>query len=122
MACGALPWQWAGCAGDVAKSVAGDAFEAIAKSFGHAAQDATAWLWKQLNTATAVHLGGPGFPTLLSVVATIAVTVGVGLFVLQVIQSVLRREAGGLARAVKGLFVAFIAGAAAAAVVNLLLA
>jgi type IV secretion system protein TrbL len=122
MACSALPWQWGECAADVAKSVAGDAFEAIARSFGRAARDATAWLWKQMNAATAVHLGGDGFSTLLAIVATIAVTVGVGLFVLQIIQSVLRREPGGLARAVKGLFIAFIAGAAAAGVVNLLLA
>lgn len=121
MACSALPWQWGGCATDVAKSVAGDAFQAVARSFGHAAGDATTWLWKQLNAATAVHLGGHGFSALLAIVATIAVTVGVGLFVLQIIQSVLRREPGGLARAVKGLFIAFIAGAAAAGVVNLLL-
>src|SRR3984957_1434864 len=116
------PLSYGDCVGQAAKSVAGDAFEEIARSFGHAAGDATSWLWAQLNTATAVHLGGAGFSTLLGIVATIAVTVGVGLFVLQVIQSVLRREPGGLGRAVKGLFVAFIAGGAAAAVVNLLLA
>jgi len=122
MACGPLPWQLSGCVDQAAKSVAGDAFEAIATSFGHAAADATGWLWNQLGTASAVHLGGNGFSSLLSIVATIAVTVGLGLFVLQVIQSVLRREPGGLARAVKGLLIAFVAGGAAAGVVNVLLA
>ena len=55
------PFSYGDCAGQVAKSVAGDAFESIARSFGHAAQDATSWLWKQLGTATAVSLGGAGF-------------------------------------------------------------
>src|ERR1700730_10308031 len=116
------PLSYGDCAGQVAKSVAGDAFESIARSFGHAAQDATTWLWDQLGQATSVHLGGAGFATMLGIVAAIAGTVAVGLFVLQVIRAVLRRDPGGLARAVKGLFVAFLAGGAAVAVVNLLLA
>ena len=122
MACGVLPWQWAGCAASVAKSVAGDAFDAIARSFGQAAADAASWLWSQMGQATAVSLGGQGFSTVLGMVAAIAATVGVGLFALQVAQSALRRDPGGLARAVKGLFIAFLAGGAAAAVVNELLA
>jgi type IV secretion system protein TrbL len=122
LACGALPWQWASCAAGVAKSVAGDAFEAIAQSFGQAAADATTWLWGQMDQATAVSLGGAGFSTVLGMVAAIAGTVAVALFVLQVAQSVLRRDPGGLARAVKGLFIAFLAGGAAVVVVNALLA
>jgi len=43
------------------------------------------------------------------------------LFSIQIIQSVLRREPGGLARAGKGLLIAFLGGAVAIAVVNLLL-
>jgi hypothetical protein len=117
-----LPWQWGGCATQVAGSVAGDAFEAIARSFGQAAADATSWLWAQMGQATAVSLGGAGFSTVLGMVAAIAGTVAVGLFVLQVAQSALRRDSGGLGRAVKGLFVAFLAGGAAVAVVNSLLA
>lgn len=116
------PFSYGDCAGQVAKSVAGDAFESIARSFGHAAADATSWLWKQLGAATAVRLGGAGFATVLGIVAAIAAVVAVGLFALQLIQSTLRRDPGGLGRAVKGLFVAFIAGGAAVAVVNLLLA
>jgi len=57
----------------------------------------------------------------LDMVAAIAGTVAVGLFVIQIVQSVLRREPAGLGRAVKGLLVTFIAGGAAVAVVNLLL-
>jgi type IV secretion system protein TrbL len=116
------PLSYAECAGQVAKSVAGDAFDSIARSFGHVAADATSWLWQQLGAASAISLGGAGFATVLGIVAAVAAVVAVGLFALQVIQSALRRDPGGLGRAVKGLFVAFIAGGAAVAVVNLLLA
>jgi type IV secretion system protein TrbL len=115
------PLSYGACAGSIAKSVAGDAFDSIAKSFGHAAQSATGWLWAQINAATAVRLGGAGFSTVLDMVAAIAGTVAVGLFVIQIIQSLLRREPAGLGRAIRGLLVAFIAGGAAVAVVNLLL-
>jgi type IV secretion system protein TrbL len=121
MACGVLPTQWSDCASDVAKSVAGDAFHSIAESFGSAADHAVNWLWTQMNAATAVHLGGKGFDLELGIVAAITGVVAVGLFLIQIIQSVLRREPGGMGRAVKGLVVAFIGGGAAIAVVNLLL-
>ena len=121
MSCGILPTTWGSCVSSTIKSAAASAFAAIAKSFGTAAQNAAKWLWSQLNAATAVHLGGAGFSTLLGIVAAVAGTVAVGLFVLQVVQSTLRREPGGLARAVKGLFVAFLGGGLAVGVVNLLL-
>jgi type IV secretion system protein TrbL len=115
------PLSYGSCASDVAKSAAGDAFNAIAESFGQAADHAVSWLWGQLGSATTVHLGGAGFGLEVGITATIAGTVGVGLFVIQLIQSVLRRDAGGLGRAVRGLLVAFIGGGLAIAVVNLLL-
>jgi hypothetical protein len=115
------PATYGQCAGDVAKSAAGDAFNAIAQSFGDAADHAVSWLWGQMSAATAVHLGGTGFNLELGITAAIAGVVAVGLFAIQIIQSVLRREPGGLARALKGLVVAFIGGGVAIAVVNLLL-
>lgn len=116
------PASYTTCAGDVAKSVAGDAFASIAQSFGHAADHAVSWLWSQMDAATAVHLGGAGFTQDLGIVAAIAGVVAVGLFVIQLTQSVLRRDPGGLGRAVRGLLVAFIGGGVAIGVVNLLLA
>ncbi len=116
------PLTYGNCAGSIAKSVAADAFDSIAKSFGHAAQSSTQWLWTQINAATAVHLGGAGFSTVLGMVAAIAGTVAVALFIIQITQSLLRREPAGLGRALRGLVVAFIAGGAAVAIVNLLLA
>jgi hypothetical protein len=115
------PASYGSCAGDVAKSVAGDAFNSIAQSFGSAADHAVNWLWSQMSEATAVHLGGPGFTLELGITSAIAGTVAVGLLVIQVIGSVLRREPGGLARAAKGLVVSFVGGGAAIAVVDLAL-
>jgi len=115
------PASYGDCAGAVAKSVAGDAFNSIAQSFGLAADHAVNWLWSQLSVATAVHLGGAGFELELGITGAVAGTVAVGLLAVQVIQSVLRREPGGLARAAKGLVVAFIGGGAAIAVVDVLL-
>jgi type IV secretion system protein TrbL len=110
-----------GCLSSAAKSVAGDAFSAIAHDFGKAADSTINWLWGQLSDATAVHLGGAGFDLDLGIVAAITGVVAVGLFVIQLATSVLRRDPGGLGRAVRGLFVAFLAGGAAVGVTNLAL-
>ena len=96
-------------------------FSAIAHDFGAAADTVVNWLWRQIAAATAVSLGGPGFEAVLAITAGIAVTVGLGLFVIQVVTSVVRHQPGGLVRAGRGLLVAFVAGGAAIAVVNLLL-
>ena len=118
---GCSPADIPGCATSIAKSVAGDAFGAIATDFAKAADSVTNWMWGQMSSATAVHLGGQGFDLDLAIVGTIALTVAVGLFMVQIITSVLRRDGHGLARAGKGLVVAFLGGGAAIAVTNLLL-
>jgi type IV secretion system protein TrbL len=124
MACG--PTDPLGCvsdlAGGAAKKIAGDAFSAIARDFAQAADSAVNWLWGQMSAATSVTLGGTGWETDLTITTALAVSIGLGLFVIQVTASTLRREPGGLARACRGLVVAFIAGGAAIAVTNLLLA
>lgn len=109
------------CVSDVAKSAAGDAFSSIAHDFGNAADSTINWLWGQLSDATAVHLGGAGFDLDLAIVAAITGVVAVGLFVIQIATSVLRRDPSGLGRAIKGLFVAFLAGGAAVGITNLVL-
>jgi hypothetical protein len=108
--------------GGVGKTVADSAFSAIAHDFGQAADSVVNWLWRQISAATTVTLGGPGFAAEMAVTAAIAVTVGVGLFAMQVIVSVLRHQPGGLARAGRGLLVAFVAGGLAIAVVDVCLA
>jgi hypothetical protein len=115
-------WNPVGCAADVAKSAAGDAFSSIAHDFGQTADSAVNWLWAQTTDATAVKVGGTGFNLDIGIVATIAATVAVGLFVIQVATSTIRRDPSGLGRAAKGLVVAFIGAGVAIGTTNLLLA
>lgn len=110
-----------GCVSSAAKSVAGDAFAAIARDFAKAADSTVNWLWTQMSAATAVHLGGRGFDLDLGIMIGITGIVAVGLFVIQVMASVLRRDPSGLGRALRGLVIAFIAGGVAITVTNLLL-
>ena len=124
MACS--PIDPAGCladlAGGAAKSIADSAFGAIANDFGNAADSAVNWLWDQIGGATAISLTGSAMTRDLAIVTTLAVVVATGLFIIQIIASVLRQDGAGLARALKGLLVAFMGGVAAIAVTSLLLA
>ncbi len=104
------------------KSLAASAFDAMAKDFASAATTLLTWLWAEVGSSTAVRFGGSGFDRLVGVVMGIAVVVAMGLFIVQIIQSVLRRDSAGLTRAGKGLLVAFLGGAAAIAVTNIFLA
>lgn len=126
MACDAAnPLSYGSCissiVGSAAKSVAGDAFDAIAKDFAHAAGDIASWLWSTLSSATAISLGGPGFDHLIDVVAGIALLIAMALFLVQIITSTLRRDHRGLSQAASGLMVALLGTAAAIAVVDVLL-
>ena len=79
------------------------------------------WLWGQLDQATALRIGGAGWGTYLGITVTLAVAIGAGLFLIQVITSALRRDMGGMGRAFRGLLVAFVAGGAAVGVTEILL-
>lgn len=103
------------------KSLAGSAFQAIAKYFSDAATKVCVWLWQQIGSAAAIQLGGSGFDRLLGILMAIAMVVGMGLFLIQIIQSILRRDVAGLGRAAKGLLIAFLGGAVAITMTNLLL-
>jgi type IV secretion system protein TrbL len=109
-------------AGGAAGSIADSAFSDIAKDFADAAGSAVNWLWNQISGATAISLTGPAFAKDLAIVSALAVVVATGLFVIQVIASVLRREASGLARALKGLLIALVGSLAAIATTTVLLA
>ena len=107
--------------GDIATSAANDAFANIAGWFGKAASQATTWLWAEIGSATSVNIDSPHLSTDLLATSTIAVVLSLALFLVQVITSVLRREPGGLGRAVKGLVVALVASVFALAVTRILL-
>jgi type IV secretion system protein TrbL len=108
-------------AGGVGKQVAGDVFDEIAQSFATAAEDATKWLWDTMGQATAVSLSGAGWQRDIGITVSLALVIGVGLFVIQVIASALRQDFGGLGRAVRGMFIAWGAGAAAISITESLL-
>ena len=111
--------------GGAASSISGDFFGAIAKDFGQAADGATQWLWNQIGSATEVSLvGGPGQDTFyfyLGLVGAVALVVATGLFVVQIIASVLRADGQGLRKALTGLLVAFLGGSFAIGMTVLLL-
>ena len=109
-------------AGGAAGSIVDSAFSDIAKDFTDAADSAVNWLWNQISGATAISLTGPAFAKDLAIVSALAVVVATGLFVIQVIASVLRRDGAGLARALKGLLIALVGSVAAIATTTLLLA
>ena len=119
MSCPLNPFD---CPGEIGRKVAGDAFESIARKFGQLADSAINWLWQQISAASAVRLDGAGFATDLKILMAITAVVAVGLFALQITASALRRDVGGLGRALKGLVIAFIGGGAAIAATNALLA
>jgi type IV secretion system protein TrbL len=104
------------------KSIADDAFSKMAHSFASAAAGATNWLWQQIDQATTINLDSPGINKDLIATGAMAIVLCTGLFLIQVITAALRREPGGLVRAVRGLGIATIASAFAIAATKLVLA
>ncbi len=106
----------------VGNSVADSAFTHIAGYFGLAAQNATQWLWQTIDSATTLDLRSAGLKTELAATGAIAVVLCLGLFLIQVITSAVRREAGGLGRALSGLVVSFVGSALALATTQTVIA
>lgn len=100
----------AAVAGQAANAADG-AFSGIASHFTVAATDATEWLWQELDTATSLDLDSPQLLREMAATAAIAAVLCLGLFVIQVAASVLRREPAGLTRGLSGLVVSFIGSA-----------
>ena len=107
--------------GDAGKAVGNDVFGAIAHYFAGVAQDAVSWLWEQLSVATSIDLTSTNIKSDLIATGAIATLVALGLFLIQVIVSALRQDAGGLGRAARGLGIAFLGSAFAVAATQLLL-
>jgi type IV secretion system protein TrbL len=103
------------------KEIANGVFETMARSFASAAAGAADWLWRQIDQATSINLSSPGITKDLIATGAIALVLCTGLFVIQVITATLRREPGGLGRAVRGLGVATLMSAFAIAATKILL-
>jgi hypothetical protein len=108
--------------GHVGSSVASSVFSSVASAFGNTADSAINWLWQQLSSSTTVSLGGANFELDLGIVVSIAAVLCLGLFVIQMTVSALRRDAGGVGRALRGLVIATVGCSITLASLNLLLA
>ncbi len=107
--------------GHLGASVTNSVFSSVATAFGNTADSAINWLWSQMTSATAVSFGGASFALDLGIVSAIAAVVCVGLFLIQLATSALRRDGSGIGRALRGLVVATLGCAVALASLDLLL-
>ena len=101
--------------GGVGSSVFDGVFVALGTAFVASAQDLVAATLATLDASTRVDLSAGWFSDNLGVLAAVSLPVVVGLFVVQVIGAVLRREPGGLVRAVVGVGKATVGAAVAIA-------
>lgn len=106
---------------DQAANTVNGAFGQMAVQFGSAASSATTWLWDQIDEATSLDLTSPQLLREMSATAALAGILCLGLFVLQVVISAIRREPAGLGRALKGLVISGLGSAAALATARILL-
>lgn len=98
-----------------------DPFSTIAGFFSSAANNATTWLWAQINDATTLDLRSPQLLREMTITASIAATLCVGLLLIQLITATLRGHPVLLKRAFTGLLISFLGSAFAIATTRLLL-
>ncbi len=107
--------------GGVGSFAAGGILDSIGAAFASAAESVMNAVFDAISTTTTVDLTAEYVTRNAAALGSVALVVIVGLFVAQVIGAAIRREPGGLARAVTGAGVATLGTAAAAAVVQALL-
>jgi hypothetical protein len=116
------PSCWAADAvGGLASGAAGGLLNALGDTFARAAGAVLDAVFDLISTTTTVDLGAGYVTSNASALASVALVLVVGLFVVQVVGAALRREPGGLGRAVVGAGVAVLGAAAAATVTQTLL-
>ena len=91
-----------GITAGLGEAATGLAMGGLGAMFAAGAADAATAVLHALDTSTRVDLSAAWFRRNTAVLAAVTLPVLVGLFVLQVAGAVLRREPGGLARAVLG--------------------
>jgi hypothetical protein len=123
--CDLLPISPACLASDAVSGVgsfaAGGILDSIGGAFASAAESVMNAVFDAISTTTTVDLSAEYVTRNAAALGSVALVVIVGLFVVQVIAAAIRREPGGLARAVTGAGAATLGTAAAAAVVQALL-
>jgi hypothetical protein len=108
--------------GHLGSSVTNSVFSSVATAFGNTADSAINWLWSQMTSATAISFGGAAFQLDLGIVSAIAAVVCIGLFIVQLAISALKRDGTGIGRAMRGLVIATVGCAITLASLDLLLA
>jgi len=111
----------AGVAGTLAGMAATSILDALADSFARAVGTVLDATFTAISTATTVDLTASYVARNVQVLTSVALVIIVGLFVVQVTAAALRREPGGLGRAVTGAGAAVLGTAAAVAVIQSLL-
>ena len=123
--CDLLPISPACLASDAVSGVgsfaAGGILDSIGGAFASAAESVMDAVFDAISTTTTVDLSAEYVTRNAAALGSVALVVIVGLFVVQVIAAAIRREPGGLGRAVTGAGAATLGTAAAAAVVQALL-
>lgn len=109
-------------AGSAGSHLAGSVFDQVAQDFGDAAAKVTGWMWAVISKTTTVDLSGGWFRSTLGITATLAGVVVTGIFALELIKGVLRREPRSLSRAVLGVGGGLLGAAASIGVVEAMLA
>ena len=110
-----------GLVGSVGAGAVDAVFNSLGRAFVSAAESVVDAVFASLDATTRVDLGASWFEQNVRLMATITLPVLVGLFVIQVIGSVLRGEPGGLARALLGVGKALLGSALALSLTQLAL-
>ena len=108
--------------GHLGASVTNSVFSSVATAFANTADSAINWLWSQMTSATSISFGGTAFQLDLGIVSGIAAVVCIGLFIIQLATSALKRDGTGIGRALRGLVIATVGCAITLASLDLLLA
>lgn len=108
--------------GHLGASVTNSVFSSVATAFANTADSAINWLWSQMTSATSISFGGAAFELDLGIVSAIAAVVCIGLFIIQLATSALKRDGTGIGRALRGLVIATVGCAISLASLDLLLA
>ncbi|GAB3077622.1 hypothetical protein GCM10027053_47610 [Intrasporangium mesophilum] len=106
---------------NVVGGVADSAFGTMAGFFASAANNATTWLWQQINEATALDLQSPQLTTEMAMTGAIAAVLCVALFVIQLIVAAVRGNPVMVGRAFSGLLISFVGSALALAATRVLI-
>ncbi len=108
--------------GHLGSSVTNSVFSSVATEFANTADSAINWLWSQMTSATSISFGGAVFELDLGIVSAIAAVVCIGLFIIQLATSAMKRDGTGIGRALRGLVIATVCCAITLASLDLLLA